>query len=221
MRGYTIVDPSTVISTHLTEVLKANVADLLSYAEVQKLLEDLPQGPAEAGRGHRARRRSRSPASSACCRPCSPSASRSATCRTILEGIAEAVGPPAIRADDRRGGARRASPASSARNTPRPGGNLPIITLSPRWEQAFAEVIVGEGDDRHLAMAPSRLQQFVTPVRDRFEDAARQGEIPVLLTSPASRPFVRSIIERFRAQTVVMSQNEVHPRVRLKTISSI
>jgi flagellar biosynthesis protein FlhA len=58
-------------------------------------------------------------------------------------------------------------------------------------------------------------------VRDRFEDAARDGEAPVLLTSPAARPFVRSIVERFRPQTPVLSQSEIHPRVRLKTVGSI
>src|SRR5579859_3152098 len=41
-RGYTIVDPATVLTTHLTEILKDNMADLLSYGEVQKLLKDLP-----------------------------------------------------------------------------------------------------------------------------------------------------------------------------------
>jgi flagellar biosynthesis protein FlhA len=43
----------------------------------------------------------------------------------------------------------------------------------------------------------------------------------VLVTSPSARPFVRGIIERFRAQTSVMSQSEIHPRVRLKTVGSI
>ena len=43
----------------------------------------------------------------------------------------------------------------------------------------------------------------------------------MLLTSPAIRPYVRSIIERFRGQTVVMSQNEIHPRAKLKTVGTI
>ena len=55
MKGYSIIDPSTVISTHLTEVLKANVSDLLSYANVQSLLVGPQQGSAEARRGHRPR----------------------------------------------------------------------------------------------------------------------------------------------------------------------
>jgi flagellar biosynthesis protein FlhA len=102
-----------------------------------------------------------------------------------------------------------------------PGGYLPLVALSPQWEQAFLESVVGEGEDRQLAMQPSKLQEFVGLVRDRFEAAAQEGEVPVLLTSPQNRPFVRSIVERFRAHTTVMSQGEIHPRVKLKTVSSI
>jgi flagellar biosynthesis protein FlhA len=70
-------------------------------------------------------------------------------------------------------------------------------------------------------MAPSRLQEFISVVRSTFERHAMQGDTPVLLTSPAIRPYVRSIIERFRAMTVVMSQNEIHPRARIKTLGTI
>ena len=70
-------------------------------------------------------------------------------------------------------------------------------------------------------MQPSRLSEFITLIRERFEEAAREGEAPVLVTSPGIRPFVRSIVERFRAQTAVLSQSEIHPRARLKTVGSI
>ncbi len=62
---------------------------------------------------------------------------------------------------------------------------------------------------------------FILLVRERFEEAAREGEAAVLVTSAGIRPFVRSIFERFRAQTPVMSQAEIHPRVRLKTVGSV
>ena len=81
--------------------------------------------------------------------------------------------------------------------------------------------IVGEGDMKHLAMQPSRLSEFVNLVRDRFEDAARLGEMPVFVTSTQARPFVRSIIERFRRETAVLGQGEIHARVRLKTVGSV
>ena len=115
----------------------------------------------------------------------------------------------------------RGSPARSARSTPTPGGYLPLIALSANGSRISPSSIVGQGDERSLAMQPSRLPEFITLVRERFEDAAREGEAPVLVTSPGIRPFVRGIVERFRAQTSVLSQSEIHPRVRLKTVGSI
>ena len=70
-------------------------------------------------------------------------------------------------------------------------------------------------------MAPSKLQDFITKTRQTFERFAMQGESPVLLTSPSVRPYVRSIIERFRPVTVVMSQSEIHPKAKIKTLGQI
>ena len=55
----------------------------------------------------------------------------------------------------------------------------------------------------------------------QFDELAMQGETPILLTSPGIRPYVRSIVERFRAHTVVLSQNEIHPRARIKTVGML
>ena len=96
-----------------------------------------------------------------------------------------------------------------------------MVTLSPRWEEAFAESLVGEGEERRLAMEPSRLQEFIAAMRQTFEHHAMNGEGPVLLTSPVIRPYVRSIVERFRPATVVLSQNEIHPKAKLKTIGQV
>lgn len=101
------------------------------------------------------------------------------------------------------------------------GNFIPLITLSPQWEQAFVEAIVGQGDEKHLSMPPSRLQEIITTVRQVFERHAMAGETPVLLTSRAIRPYVRSIVERFRPMTVVMSQNEIHPKARIRTLGQI
>ena len=139
---------------------------------------------------------------------------------TILEGIADGLPGtrnPVMLAEHVRARLARqicAQHTSSA-------GYLPLIALSAKWEQAFAESMVGEGDNRALAMQPSKLTEFITLVREKFEDAAREGEGPVLVTSAGIRPFVRGIVERFRAHTPVMSQSEIHPRARLKTVGSI
>jgi flagellar biosynthesis protein FlhA len=219
LRGYSIIDPSTVISTHLTEVLKANVSDLLSYANVQSLLAGLPKDQQKLVEDIIPSQISVSGVQ----RVLQTLLGERISIRdlpTILEGIAEIAGPgrtaQTIAEHVRSRLARQLCAANLG-----PDGNLPLVTLSPQWERDFAEAMVGDGNDRHLAMAPSRLQQFIVATQKAFESAAQIGEIPVLITSPGIRPHVRAIIERFRPQTVVMSQNEVHPRVRLKTIGSV
>ena len=219
MRGYTVVDAATVLSTHLTELLKTNMSELLSYGEVQKLLKELPKE-----QGDLLKDLSPSLISiSGIQRVLQILLAERVSIRdlaTILEGIADGIGAsrnPTTLAEHVR--ARLARQLCAQHMSP--GGYLPLIALSAKWEQAFAESMVGQGDERQLAMQPSRLSEFITLVRERFEAAAREGESPVLVTSAGIRPFVRGIVERFRSQTPVMSQSEIHPRVRLKTVGSI
>ena len=82
-------------------------------------------------------------------------------------------------------------------------------------------VIAGEGEEKQLAMAPSRLQEFIVALNQVFERQAMLGETPVLLTGPQIRPYVRSIIERVRPTTTVLSQNEIHPKARLRTLGQV
>ncbi|MBN8920057.1 MAG: FHIPEP family type III secretion protein, partial [Rhizobiales bacterium] len=219
VRGYTVVDAATVLSTHLTEVIKNNVSELLSYAEVQKLLKELPKEQAELLKDIVPSQISASGVQ----RVLQMLLAERVSIRdlsTILEGIAEGL------AFSRNAGSlvehvrARIARQICAQYTS-PNGYLPLIALSAAWEQAFAESIVGQGEERSLAMQPSKLTEFITLVRQRFEEAARAGEAPVLVVSPGIRPFVRDIVERFRAQTAVMSQAEIHPRVRLKTVAAI
>ncbi len=219
IKGYTVVDAATVLSTHLTELIKANVSELLSYSEVNKLIKDLPKEQVELVKDLVPAKISISGIQ----RVLQILLAERVSIRdlaTILEGIADAIAftaNPATLVEHVR---MRLSRQICAQYTT-PAGYLPLIALTAKWEQAFAESIVGQGDERALAMQPSRLTEFINLVRERFEDAARQGEAPVLVTSGAARPFVRGIVERFRAQTPVMSQAEIHPRARLKTVGSI
>jgi flagellar biosynthesis protein FlhA len=219
LRGYTVVDAATVMSTHLAEVLKANMADLLSYAEVQKLLKELPKEQSELLKDIVPSQISVSGIQ----RVLQLLLSERISIRdlgTILEGIAEAV-PHTRNASQIVEQVRvRLSRQLCAQHMSH-NGYLPLISLSPKWEQNFAESIVGTGEEKSLAMQPSKLTEFVNDVRERFEQAARMNEAPVLLTSAAARTFVRQIVDRFRPQTAVMSQAEIHSRVRLKTVGSV
>lgn len=219
VKGYTVVDSATVLSTHLTELLKANVSDLLSYGEVQKLLKDLPKEQGELVKDIVPSQIT----ASGIQRVLQLLLAERISIRdlsTILEGVADALAfsrnPSTIVEHVRARLARQICAQNTSHN-----GYLPLIAMSAKWEQAFAESLVGTGEDRSLAMQPSKLSEFMTIVRDRFEQAAREGEAPVLVTSATIRPFVRSLVERFRSQTTVMSQAEIHPRAKLKTVGSI
>jgi len=219
LKGYTVVDAATVLSTHLTELLKNNMSDLLSYGEVQKLIKELPKDQGELIKDIVPSQITISGIQ----RVLQLLLAERISIRdlsTILEGIADALAfsrnPSTIVEHVRARLARQICAQNSA-----PGGYLPLIALSAKWEQTFAESLIGQGDDRNLAMQPSKLSEFMTAVRDSFERAAREGEAPVLVTSAAIRPFVRSLVERFRAQTTVLSQSEIHPRARLKTVGGV
>ncbi|NQU58594.1 MAG: flagellar biosynthesis protein FlhA [Rhodospirillales bacterium] len=218
-RGYTVVDPPTVITTHLTEIIKDNMPELLSYTETQKLLDDMGEDhqkmiadlvPQKVSLGSIQRVLQNLLSERISTRDLA----------TILEGINEAVGfTQNVNAITEHVRARLSRQISDTNTTPE--GYIPIVTLSAEWEQSFAESVVGKGEDLQLSMPPSRLQEFIKLVRDVFDRQAMIGESPVLLTSPRIRPYVRSVIERFRPSTVVMSQNEVHPKAKIKTLGQV
>ncbi len=218
-KGYTVVDPATVVTTHITEIVKDNLAEMLTFAETQKLIKELDED-------YRA-----------LLSDLVPSRITIAGIQRVLQGllserisirdlplIIEAIGEALSHTQNvifiiehvRARLARQISNSSTS-----PAGYVPLVTLSPAWEQSFSEALIGQGDERQLAMAPSRLQEFIRILRDTFEAHAIKGELPVLVTSPSIRPYVRSVVERFRPSTVVLSQNEIHPKSRIRTLGQV
>lgn len=217
--GLTIVDPATIITTHLTENIKDHMPELFSFTETQSLLDSLQEThkkliadmiPSQISTGGVQRVLQSLLAERVSIRDIS----------TILEGISEACtftrDIASITEHVRSRLARQICAANADENQV-----LPVITLSPDWDHAFHESIVSDGETKQLAIPPSTLQDFSRRVREIFDTQGARGETPILLTNPVIRPYVRSVVERFRPATVVMSQAEIHPRARLKTIDQI
>jgi flagellar biosynthesis protein FlhA len=219
-RGCTVVDAPTVLSTHLTEIVRQNVAELLSYAETRKLLDELPSEhqklvadiiPSLISVG-------------AVQRVLQSLLEERVSIRdlpTILEGIQEACGSPAraipaIVAHVRSRLARQISDQHTGT-----AGYIPLLTLSPDWEAAFAESLAGPPEERQLAMAPGKLQEFVRRLNEVYERASVGGELPVVLSSGAIRAHVRAIVERVKPGTAVLSQLEIFPRARIRTVGTL
>jgi flagellar biosynthesis protein FlhA len=196
-RGCTVVDPPTVLSTHLTEVVRQNVAELLmpstiTAGAVQRVLQSLLEERVSIR-----------------------------DLPTILEGIQEACGAPSraipsIVAHVRARLARQISAQYTGT-----AGYIPLLTLSADWETAFAESLTGPPEERQLAMAPGKLQDFVRRLNDVYEKASSSGELPVLLSSASIRAHVRAIVERVKPGTAVLSQPEIFPRARIRTVGTV
>ena len=196
------------------------MAELLSYAETMKLLEELPREqqklvgdliPSQISAG-------------AVQRVLQALLSERISLRdlpTILEGIQEACGGglrsiPAITNHVRTRLARQISDSHVG-----PAGYIPLVTLSPEWEAAFTESLVGPPEDRQLAIAPSKLNEFMQRFRTVFESVTLGGEAPVLLCSSVIRAHVRAIVERLRPATPVLAQTEIYARARIRTLATI
>jgi flagellar biosynthesis protein FlhA len=219
-RGCTVVDPASVLTTHLTELVKQSMPELLSFVETQKLLDELPREqqklmteliPSQLSVGGVQRVLQALLAERVSIRDLP----------TILEGIQEACAGSnrtvtAIAAHVRMRLARQISDSHVGAS-----GYVPIVTLSPEWDVAFLEALTGPPEDRQLAMAPKKLTEFMQRFRSVFDTAAQTGESPVLVTSSGIRFHVRAIVERIRPATPVLAQTEIYPRVRIRTIGSI
>jgi flagellar biosynthesis protein FlhA len=196
------------------------MAELLSFAETQKLLDELPREqqklvaelvPSQITVGGLQRVLQTLLAERISIRDLP----------TILEGVQEACAGgvraiPALVGHVRGRLARQISDAHVG-----PAGYIPLVTLTSDWEAAFAEALVGPPEDRQLAMAPSLLGDFMQKLRAAFDAAAQAGEPAVLLTSGGIRFHVRAIVERIRPSTPVLAQAEIFPRARIRTVGTI
>ena len=213
--GYTVVDCSTVITTHMTEIIKDNMPELLTRNEVEKLIEDLK------------------PVHEKLIEELIPAKITVGTFQRILQNlleervsikdlptILEALSDAVIKTQDvveltdivRSRLARQICHGFINHE-----GVVPVISLSAAWETEF----MAASDGISVAMEPSKVQGFLKAAKDRVENAMAQGLNPVILCSASTRRMVRTVTSRAMPQISVLSQNEIHSKVNIKTISQI
>jgi len=217
-RGYTVVDLPSVLITHLTELVREHLSEMLSFAETQKLVEGLPKEhqrlvsdlvPSQITMGGVQRVLQSLLAERVSIRDLP----------TILEGIQEACGTGTramgpIVSHVRTRLARQISQANTG-----PGGYIPVVPLSAEWEASISDAVVASGDERQLAMAPSKLQEFIARLKKVLDSLP--GENPVIVCSSLIRPHVRLIVERARAATPVMAQQEIYAKARVRSVGTV
>jgi flagellar biosynthesis protein FlhA len=218
-KGYNVIDPQTVIVMHLSEVVKDNMADLLSYRETQRLFSGLDKDyqkmisdfvPSQIN-------------FSTIQRVLQNLLSERISIRdlpTILEAIFEIV--PTSRSIPRITEHVRSKLAwQICDQYADPSGILSVVTLSSEWERAFLESLIGSGEEKQLALAPSLLQEFVRKSQDVLGPYTQLDHRPIVLTSPQVRLHIRNIMSRIFPYISILSQNEIHIRCKIKQVGQI
>ena len=215
--GYTVVDPTTAISTHLSEVIRTFLPDLITRQQTKdlvdrvaesspKLVEELVPKLATIGDVQRVLRqllRERVPV-------------RDLT--TILEAMADASGvskDPDVVVE----AVRTALGRSICRPFQGDTGELRVISLSPSLEDALASSLTRTDRGAVLALDPARAQALA----GRLAEVLASGDLaqPVLLCSPTLRPHVWRLFSRALPHIAVLSHSEVPPPVRVVSVATL
>ena len=216
--GLTVVDPESVIITHLTEVVKEHLPELMTYGatqtliegldrEYQKLVSDIPGNAPMVLVQH----------------VLQTLLAERVSVRNlplIVESIAEAKRTTSSVTQITEAVRRRLS-NQICKSLVDDNGFISVISMSPAWEKEFLEALRVNGDERNFVMSPQRVQEFVLQARREIQKFAEQDQWPALLVSPEVRSFVRSMLERVSPMTVVLSHNEIHRKTALRTVATV
>ncbi len=217
--GYTVVDPESMIATHLTETIRGHAAELLTRQETRKLLDGLKETNAAAveevvpdqlslGEVQRVLQ--------ALLREGVPIRDLGA----ILEEIGDKsrlTRDPAVLAEYARAALGRTITAPHIDAAMR----LRTISLDPAIEQEIGESIAQTPDGEQLAMEPNRAQALIAALGQQLDGALAQGARPVLLCSARARRHLRRLVEQSLPQLTVCSYNEIVPGVRVENMGVV
>jgi flagellar biosynthesis protein FlhA len=214
--GWTVVDPESVVVTHLTETIRVHASELLTRQETRQLLDQLKEVNAavvdevvpdvlSVGEIQRVLQ----------------ALLREGVSVRDLGAIVEAIGDKARLTRDVAMLAEYARQALG-RTIVAPyldsEGTLHAIALDPMLEQEVAEALVQTADGEFLAMDPARAHALVDLCAEQVEHALARGGRPVMLCSARVRRHLRRLWEQRLPQLAVCSYNEIAPGVSVETV---
>jgi flagellar biosynthesis protein FlhA len=217
--GYTVVDASTAVATHLNKVLRDNASDLLSHDEVQqlldklaakspKLVEDLVPGKLSLGVVTRTLQNVLGESVSI------------RDMRTIVEALSEACGrtqdPDQLTSIIRpKLGRMIVQGLVDAQN------GLSVITLDPGLEQLLHNVLQQSGASQNMVLEPGLAERLFSALREGARAVEEQGHPAVLVVSPAIRPWLSKAV-RFRVSDMtILSYSEIPEDQMVKVIHTV
>ena len=217
--GYTVVDLSTVIATHLTEIIRQNCAELLGRQELQTLLdglkqtapkvvEDLIPGMLPMGTVLKVLKNLLNEGVSI------------RDLRTILEGMAE-MAPRQKDANLLTEHVRSALARTITKKLVGFDGQLTLLTLDKGVEETIASGIIQTDQGPQLSLDPEFVRQFVSELNDQAAQMLQETNTAVVLCSPLIRMHVKQLIDRFIPNVTVLSHNELTPSVNIRSFGTV
>ncbi len=217
LAGYTVIDPTSVIATHLTELIKTHAPDLLGRQETSALLDnvkahypvvvdELVPGLLTVGEIQRVLQnllRERIPIRNLL---------------LILENLAD--GARASKDIDFLTERVRAAMARHISAEYTENGLLSVITVDPRLETLLGEA-ARRGEDAYALLDPNTVAKIYGSLTKQIQAAQQAGLQPIVLTSPQTRLALKRLTERAAPQLVVLSYSEIAPGLRVESIGQI
>jgi len=217
--GYTVVDPSTVIATHLTEVFRRHLSEFLGRQEVQGLLDTLartaPRAVEELVPG--------TLALGTVQKVLQNLVRENVTIRdmlTIVETLAD-YGAQVKNADVLTEYVRERLARSIVKPYMDAEGTLSVITLDPQADRTIQEAIRQTEGGAYLSLNPQSAQRLVNNINKTVDNAVLADGQPVVLTSPMVRPHVAQLASRFLPNVPVISQAEIPSDIRLQAVGNV
>ncbi|MBI2605026.1 MAG: flagellar biosynthesis protein FlhA [Deltaproteobacteria bacterium] len=217
--GYTVVDLSTVIATHFTELIRKHAQELLGRQELQNLLDVLKQShpkvveeliPALLPVG-------------VVLRVCQNLLRESVSIRD-LRSIFESLADHASHTKDATiltEYVRAALGRSITKKLLTPEGDLPLLTLERGVEEQIAQSILQTDQGAQLSLDPTLVQNLIRELNAQAERMVMVNSQAVLLVSPVIRAHVRQLFEKFIPHLVVLSHNEIAPNIPIKSFATV
>lgn len=218
MMGYTVVDPPSIIATHLTEVIKRHLNELLSRQDVSTLVNNVKENnptlidelvPKVLGIGDIQKVLANLLKESVSIRDLV----------TIFETLADYG--PITRDTDLLTEYVRQSLARAISNRFLNEGTNNIITLDPALEQKIMDAVQQSEQGSYLALDPQTTQQIFERLNREIHRFTSMGQQPILLTSPIVRIYFKRLTEQIAPDLVVLSYNEVDSSVEMQSIGMV
>ena len=217
--GYTVVDPPSIIATHLTEIIRRHIAELLSRQDVQNLVDNLKESnpsiveelvPKMLGLGEVQKVLQNLLKEGISIRDL----------LTIFETMADYA--PTTRDTDILTEYARQSlkRAISARYFPA-NETTSVVTLDPQVEQEIMGSVKQTEQGAYLTLAPERTKAIMASVQAEVEKLESLGKNPIIITSPIVRMYFKRLTEDYFKDLIVVSYNEVETNVELQSVGMV